>query len=84
MPTYCPDLSKCTVICVDSKDDVRVSVGVNSKDNDPEYFVFICVSDMAGCQHIQIRGATVLLGIEVVMHALGVAFQTFALRKFAS
>lgn len=74
MPTPCEFVTKCAVYSYDKRGDAVVSIGTDLVDNEPEYFVLICVRDCAGCQHVRTRGATALMLMERIMRGCRLIF----------
>jgi hypothetical protein len=81
MTTPCDFVKKCDVITYGRRGDVRVSVGLDVIDGDPEYHMSLCLHDIAGHQHITLGGAVSLLMIAKLNHAHLLAFDELVLPR---
>lgn len=79
----CPELARIdsTVMVFDGGSESRVTVVVDIVEGELEYFVAVCVRDVAGCQHIRTRGATALLLAEKINRALRLTFEVVEQRR---
>ena len=78
MPTPCEDVSKCAFVTFEKRGDVVITVGVDVVDDEPDYFMNICIRDFVGHQHVMTRGGTALLLIERMSRILRLGFDAIS------
>lgn len=66
---------------VDERQGVRVTVAVDVRPGNSEYFMLMCIRDVVGCSHVQFGGVTAHLVIEGISRAIRVAFDSLAERE---
>lgn len=60
MNNLCPMLSKAHIVSHDIRNGTRIAVGSTIKDGSRDFFITLCIKDIAGCQHITTRAGTIL------------------------
>ncbi len=70
----CSFVTGCAVVTFEKWNNTEISVGADLVEGDPEYFVLLCVKDIAGCQHTRTRGATGMVLMERFSRACRLIF----------
>lgn len=68
------DKLKYSIITFEERNGVKTTVGVDVLEGEPEFFMMICVHDVAGCQHIKTRGGTAMVLLEKISRATYLTF----------